>query len=187
MKLSWTVYLLDSSRSDLKMVKSSLCICFISSLSICISERWVWIIWVISFNLCKIMSMLVPEDAPARTGEAGSGLMGQQVGSVLTPRQALLLLLGDSFSSLIRRPASCYWTKKIHYLSDENYFRIPRQILSRNQNKNLSADWSVGNLNGKTIKTKLIYLDPKSLLQFNGQRIQSFFLDTFVTLVQHIW
>ena len=116
MKLSWTVYLLDSSRSDLKMVKSSLCICFISSLSICISERWVWIIWVISFNLCKIMSMLVPEDAPARTGEAGSGLMGQQVGSVLTPRQALLLLLGDSFSSLIRRPASCYWTKKFHYL-----------------------------------------------------------------------
>ena len=50
-----------------------------------------------------------PEAVPARTGEeAGSGLIGQQVGSVLTPRQALLLLLGDSFSSLIRRPASCY-------------------------------------------------------------------------------
>ena len=54
--------------------------------------------------------------------------------------------------------------KKFHYLSDKNDFRIPRQILSRNQNKNLSADWSVGNLRGKTIKTKLIYLDPKSLI-----------------------
>ena len=54
--------------------------------------------------------------------------------------------------------------KKFHYLSDKNDFRIPRQILSRNQNKNLSADWSVRNLRGKTIKTKLIYLDPKSLI-----------------------
>ena len=35
-------------------------------------------------------------------------------------------------------------------------FRIFRQILSRNQNKNSSADWSVGNLRGKTIKTKVI-------------------------------
>ena len=87
------------------------------------------------------------------------------------------LLLFDRFIAI---------EKKIYYLSDKNDFSIPRQILSRNQNKNLSADWSVGNLRGKTIKTKLIYLDPKSLLQFNGQRIQSFFLDTFVTLVQHI-
>ena len=33
----------------------------------------------------------------------------------------------------------------------ENDFSIPRQILSTNQNKNLSADWSVRNVRGKTI------------------------------------
>ena len=62
------------------------------------------------------------------------------------------LLLFDRFIAIEKN-------KKI-----KNDFRIPRQILSRNQNKNLSADWSVGNLRGKTIKTKLIYLDPKSLI-----------------------
>ena len=78
------------------------------------------------------------------------------------------------YSGFRRRPPKqpcCYLIdslllkkKRFFYLSDKNDFRIPRQILSRNQNKNLSADWSVRNLRGKTIKTKLIYLDPKSLI-----------------------